>query len=326
MTPLPSGRRAALLALGALGLACAERAPGRPAPLAPTPRAGARARPAPAPPARMPPPPPPTPDAPPIVPPERSFRLPLVDPDQTRAVLLLYHAFGVGRERLSVSTRDFAAHLGVLTEGNAELVTTTELVEFLEGRRRLPARVVVLTIDDGMSSVYTRAWPLLRDRGARFTLGVPTGLVGLRSRAGSNMSWEQLRELVDTGLCEIASHGHLHRRLPSLNASRRAEELELSRQLIARELGRAPVAYFYPLGAHDTRTEPYVRAAGYRGAFVASGAPVALGSSSLLAVPRTSVFYGDSASLVAHYASDGFLGRVRARPERLAFTAGSAAR
>jgi peptidoglycan/xylan/chitin deacetylase (PgdA/CDA1 family) len=119
--------------------------------------------------------------------------------------------------------------------------------------------------------------------------------------------------MTESGLCEIASHGHMHRRLVGLEGRRLYEELELSRQIIRKQLGSEPVAYFYPLGAYDVRSAGEVEQRGYRAGFRASGAPVALGASSSFWIPRTSVFHDDGEH-IGYYFSERFLGQVRAAP------------
>ncbi len=252
------------------------------------------------------------------------FRLPLVSPERTRAVILLYHAFDVGADRLSVSSERLESHLGWLGQSNVELVSITELIEFLEGSRQLPERVAVITIDDGLRSTYTKAWPILRRHQARFSVGIPTGLVE-EPKEFPLMNWAQIREMVDSGLCEVASHGHAHRRLVGLPARLAEEELVRSAQILERETGRQPIAFFYPLGMSDAEAEARVHAAGYRAAFSATGGAVALGSSSRLRVPRTGIFREDTVGRFSWYFGTEFLHRLPANwqpaPRRMSLKA-----
>ncbi len=252
--------------------------------------------------------PPPLPDKP--QPPASPFVQPVVDAEQTRAVVLLYHAFDRGSAPLSVRSSNFEKQLRWLLESGVEIVHTSQLLSFLEGGIKLPRRVAVITIDDGLKSVFEKAWPIMRELDVKFTLGLPTGMMEEPKNAPV-MTWDQVRIMTATGLCEVASHGHMHRRLVGLEGRRLYEELELSRKIIRRRLGSEPVAYFYPLGAYDNRSAAHVERVGYRAAFRASGAPVAQGASSSFWIPRTSVFYDDGQH-IAYYFSKRFLGQVRA--------------
>jgi len=239
------------------------------------------------------------------------FRLPLVSPERTRAVVLLYHAFDTGADPLSISSRRLEGHLEWLETSDVELVSVKELVEFLEGKRQLPQRVAVITIDDGLRSTFTRAWPILRRHRARFSVGIPTLLVE-KPQGFPLMTWDQIREMVDSGLCEVASHGHAHRRLVDLPARLAQEELVWSAQILERETGQRPIAFFYPLGLSDAEAEARVHAAGYRAAFGATGGAVALGSSSRLRIPRTGIFHDDTVGRFSWYFGTEFLERLPA--------------
>jgi len=296
-----------LLIVGLVGCTSARSAP--PAPLAPGPVAAPPTRTVASDPPRLSAPEPrgepsPGPSA------RRTFAEPVVPRSETRANVLLYHAFNRGAQPLSVSTRDFEAQLAWLAEHRVEVVTTSELLDFLEGSLALPARVAVISIDDGLISVYSKAWPILKQRGVRFTIGLPTGMLEDPKNAPV-MSWEQVREMVASGLCEVASHGHMHRRLVNLEGKRQWEELELSRDLIRERVGSPPVAYFYPLGAYDPPSAKAVQKAGYRAAFRATGAPIAAGAGSSFWLPRVSIFHGESAGVLSHYYGAKFLGQVR---------------
>ncbi|MCA9596232.1 MAG: polysaccharide deacetylase family protein [Myxococcales bacterium] len=241
----------------------------------------------------------------------RRFREPVVAPEHTRAIVLLYHGFDDGRDKLSVKSSAFERQLGWLADNHVEIVSTSELLDYLEGRRWLPERVAVITIDDGRRSVFRRAWPILARHGARFTVGLPTGVLSDPKNAPV-MSWSEVRQMVASGLCEVASHGHMHRSLPKLEGKKLAEELNLSRRIIERETGRPPVAYFYPLGAFDRGAARQVERAGYRAAFRASGAPVTLGSGSRFWLPRASVVYRQG-GVIAQYFDDAFADGAVAR-------------
>lgn len=248
--------------------------------------------------------------APPEAPTPPAFREPLVARSETRAIVLLYHAFNRGAVPLSVRTPHFDEQLDWLQNNHVEIVSTSELVRFLSGEIRLPRRVAVITIDDGLDSVYIHAWPILERRRVKFTIGLPTGMLE-HPRNAPVMTWDQVREMVRSGLCEVASHGHMHRRLPNLSGIKRHEEIELSRDLITERLGRPPVAYFYPLGAFDPVSAKALSRAGYPAAFRASGAPIAAGSGSSFWLPRVSVFHDETYVRVSNYFGEKYLAQVR---------------
>lgn len=73
-------------------------------------------------------------------------------------------------------------------------------------------KLVLLTFDDARRNFWEVAFPVLRDRGARAALFVPTFWMRRTDAEPSNgfMSWEQLAECSASGLVDVEAHSHRH--------------------------------------------------------------------------------------------------------------------
>ncbi len=208
-----------------------------------------------------------------------AFVEPLVPREQTRAIVLMYHSIDVSMALRTVWPWDFEQHIKRLRENHTEIIALSQLVDFLHGDiQQLPRRVAVLTIDDGEVLFHKYAWPILQRHAAPFALGIITRPTEMAEHARA-LNWAQLREMLASGLCEIASHGHRHLALTRLHGAALDLELHHSRELIRAHTGFVPQAFIYPLGAHDSRVVKSVRSARYRAAFTATGYPVDASSS-----------------------------------------------
>jgi len=87
------------------------------------------------------------------------------------------------------------------------------------------------------------------------------------------MSWEELKEMEGSGIIDVQSHTHTHRKLNRLYQDRKImmdvliEELKTSKQIIEERLGKECSAVCWPYGTYD---EEYIKAAkdaGYKIAF-----------------------------------------------------------
>jgi len=239
----------------------------------------------------------------------RTLREPLAEPDDTRALVLMYHSFDRGSADLTVDGWQFKRQLTWLRDNHIEIVTTSELVAFLRGERKLPARVAIITIDDGDKSVYKVAWPILRRLRVPFTLALPTKLMQ-ENKKHRMLSWDQVREMIASGLCEVGSHGHEHKSIIYFSDDQAVRELTTSRRILERETGMRPTVYFYPLGSFDERTSALVEKVGYRAAFKATGAPVGLDCCNLYAVPRVGIIHRDTIWTLGWYYSPSFLDQM----------------
>ena len=196
----------------------------------------------------------------------RAARAPAAD--SLRVPILVYHSVmphhpGQTAEQrvLSVDDSVFVAQMRYLVDGGYHVVSFAALVDALEGRDTLPSRAVVITFDDGWANQYRHALPILRRFGLTATFFVFTTPIGKDSKL---MTWEQLRELQDSGMT-IGSHTRTHPVLPDYHAALH-NEVAMSREDIREHLGRAPDFFAYPFGEWDSLSAAWAQKAGYRAA------------------------------------------------------------
>jgi peptidoglycan/xylan/chitin deacetylase (PgdA/CDA1 family) len=216
--------------------------------------------------------PPPTHRASPAAPlapaPITRVALPATLPARALSVpILMYHRIDRLRPSLPAITRsltvtpaDFTAQMRWLHAHGFHAITQQQLFAALEQGKRLPAKPVVITFDDGYRDVLANAAPVLKRLGMPATAYVITGRI-----SGSDvsfLSWAQLKALEQNGV-QIGSHTISHAELPRLTDPAALQELIQSRLALERHLGH-PVQWFaYPAGRFDKRTEALVRQAGY---------------------------------------------------------------
>ena len=70
----------------------------------------------------------------------------------------------------------------------------------------LPEKVIIITMDDGQIGCYTEAFPVLKKYNVPATIFIVNTLVGTEDY----FSWQQAKEMYDTGLVKIHCHGYNH--------------------------------------------------------------------------------------------------------------------
>ena len=229
--------------------------------------------------------------------------------EQTRLLVLMYHTFNRGSGDLSVDDFQLENQLSWLASNHVEIVALSDVIRFLDGKITLPAKVAVITIDDGDKSVYKIAWPILQRHRAPFTLALPTKLMQENKRHRM-LTWDQVREMKISGLCDVASHGHEHRSIVYLSDREALAQLEESKRILREQTGQEPSTFFYPLGAFDDRTSALVRKAGFAAAFKATGAPIASDCCDRYALPRVGIAHRDTVWTLGFFYSPAFLERI----------------
>ncbi|MBT2386155.1 polysaccharide deacetylase family protein [Streptomyces sp. ISL-11] len=189
---------------------------------------------------------------------------------EDRVPILMYHSVAHSPSRatygLSVSPEAFAAQMRLLAELRFTAMTAGQLAEAWRTGRGLPEKPVLITFDDGYEGVHRHALSALVEHGFTATLFASTGWLRGRHDAGGALdlmlSWDQVRELAAAGI-EIGGHSHTHPQLDQLPDRELWFEVQRCRELLAEELGEAPVSFAYPYGYSDRRVRRTVRHAGF---------------------------------------------------------------
>lgn len=209
-----------------------------------------------------------------------------------RVPILAYHRFGpVVADTMTVTTRTFVSHLEYLAEHGYTVIALRRLVDARRGAAPPPpAHAVVITADDGHRSVYEEMYPLVRRYGVPVTLFVYPSAI---SNADYAMTWDQLRELRDSGLFDIQSHTYWHpnfrhekaRLSPDAYQKLVTVQLERSRERLARELGTRIDLLAWPFGIHDDQLDAMAVRAGYVAALTLDARP-STPADDVMALPR----------------------------------------
>src|SRR5205814_1039322 len=108
--------------------------------------------------------------------------------------------------RLVLGVDAFAEQMQYLKREGYRVVSLADFVDWVDGKRQLPKRSVVLTFDDGYHAFRDHAYPVLKPLGFSATLFVYTDYVGASRNA---MSWEELKGLVAEGF-DVQAHSKTH--------------------------------------------------------------------------------------------------------------------
>ncbi|WP_448642100.1 polysaccharide deacetylase family protein [Geodermatophilus sp. URMC 63] len=215
-----------------------------------------------------------------------------VPPARWRMPVLMYHSVPATAPATphehAVPAAELEEQLTQLADDGWQLVGLTEALAL---RSADPAaRVVAVTFDDGLLD-FLNAVEVLTRVGARATVYVPTGDVGLRLAAddphGSRLSWAELADAAAAGV-EIGSHSVNHRTMDVLPAADLRTELVDSRRAIEDALGLPVRSFCYPHGYSSRRVERMVAAAGYSNGCTV-GRRIATSSDGPYRVPRLHV-------------------------------------
>ncbi len=136
-------------------------------------------------------------------------------------IVLGYHEITDANQALidqyAITPQLFEQHIQWLNSHGFHFVSMDDVVAANAGQKALPANAVLLSVDDGYASFYKNAYPIIQKYNIPTVLAVVGSWLEPEYNAPVNfgektiardqlLSWDQLKEMSDNGLVEIASH------------------------------------------------------------------------------------------------------------------------
>ncbi|AUD78758.1 poly-beta-1,6-N-acetyl-D-glucosamine N-deacetylase PgaB [Kangiella profundi] len=202
----------------------------------------------------------------------------------------------------TVTTRHLVEHFEWLKDNGYTVVSLDEVIKAKSEQKALPEKAVLLTFDDGYRSFYTQIFPLLKLYNYPATFAIVTSWIesseavnygGIKKATDDFLTWQQIREMQQSGLIEIASHSHdMHRGLqanPQGNTQPAAvsrefssdgyetdsefekriiDDLQTSFDVIKQQTGKAPRAIVWPYGSYSEYTWSLAQSIGFQQSLV----------------------------------------------------------
>lgn len=183
--------------------------------------------------------------------------------------ILCYHRFARSCSSvLCMPTDIFDRQMRYLKENGYRVIGPKALEAFLDYRKALPKKAVMITVDDGYRSAYNIAYPILKKYGFTATLFIYTNYVGVSRKA---ITWDELRELKRAGFT-IGAHTVAHSDLSKQRKdedhqayqARLHKEIYQCKRIIDKKLDQDTFIFAYPFGRETPEVVALTRRAGYK--------------------------------------------------------------
>lgn len=171
------------------------------------------------------------------------------------------HPKDTQRDALSVAPDKFDAELGYLSQNGFTPITLDTLYGIFGGKVSAPTRPVVLTFDDGYIDFYSIVYPILRKYKFHAVSFIPTGLIG----GGYYMNWNQIKEIVSSGLVTFEDHTVTHPNLAGLKVDAVLKQMTDSKLLLQSQTGYPVNFIAYPYGTSNGSVQNAAKQAGFVG-------------------------------------------------------------
>lgn len=199
--------------------------------------------------------------------------------------IIMYHEVKPDKSgKDAIQPWELESDLRWLAENGYTTVVMADVIAYVRDGTPLPEKPIVLSFDDGYYNNYVCVLPLLRQYAARIVFS----LLGRNtddftewpseSIDYAHVTWDQLNEMLDTGLVEVQNHSYnLHAYTSERHGCMQnrgesdaayAELLRADLQRLQDELaehtGRTPDTFAYPYGKYGDLTDTVLRDMGFQ--------------------------------------------------------------
>jgi len=216
---------------------------------------------------------------------DRSFG---ADFSREKFLVLCYHDIPIkitdSRDDYAVELENFILQIEFLKNEGFSFISINDIISAAEGKKELPEKSVLLSFDDAYETFYDNVFPVLKIYQIPAMLAVVAAWIEKKEIPEYKkkfMSWEQIREVSDSGLVNIASHSfNMHKSvishpLGSTSAAyisriydtnkgkyenseeyllRISQDIRESFNILKEKTGKVPLSIVWPYGRYNALT------------------------------------------------------------------------
>lgn len=190
--------------------------------------------------------------------------------------------------KYTISPDEFRQDMQYLKDNGYTPVSMSQLIDYAKEDGYLPEKPVLITFDDGYESFYAYAYPILQEFGFHAVFSVVGAYADAYTAKDdhhirySHCTWEQLKEMQDSGFVEIQNHSYnLHVNKDGRHGAKKknGESDEAYREVLLADVGKmqqecleklgdSPNTFTYPFGQISKEALPLLKEMGFEAALI----------------------------------------------------------
>lgn len=191
--------------------------------------------------------------------------------DGARVAILGYHDFSetLPETAMRLNTTKFRKQMEAIRELGISVISLDDFIAWKKGEKDIPAKSALLTLDDGWKSVYTDAFPILKEFGYPFALYLYKNYV---DGGGKALTTPMIQEMLAAG-ATIGSHSVSHpypatvknhlKKGPQAYDAYLRKEMGESKRFLEASFKKPITTYAYPGGFHTPEMHSIGEEIGY---------------------------------------------------------------
>lgn len=116
-------------------------------------------------------------------------------------------------------------------------------------------KYVLITFDDGWLSNYSEIFEFMKEKNIKYSIFLAVGEI---SNNPDYLTWEQIREMHNSGLVGFGAHTYSHVSMKDIEEIDAEKEVEQANEKIFEEIGVYPTDFCYPYGQFTEDSNAYL--------------------------------------------------------------------
>ncbi|MDP4120807.1 MAG: polysaccharide deacetylase family protein [Bacillota bacterium] len=177
----------------------------------------------------------------------------------TKIPVLLYHNFVTDSSTVPSYNLDytctpsqFEENMTTLLNNGYHVISFLQLYNAVKKRDKLPAKPMIITLDDGLIGQYNYAFPIIKKLNIHAGAFIVPDWLGKTTDDGTYFTWPQANEMKKSGYIDILSHSMKHMHYLGVPINQFVSDTAESFSIINQKIGAYPIeVYAYPYGNYN---------------------------------------------------------------------------
>ena len=177
-------------------------------------------------------------------------------------ISIMYHRFDENKyPSTNIRIEDFKLHISLIKKSGFKFISHKEFEESIN--KENVSKKILLTVDDGFSSFYKKAWPILKKNKIPFIIFINTETVG----SNGYMTWSEIEEISKFDFVHIGNHSHSHGYLVDKKDEEIKKDLQTSIRIFEEKINHTTKFFAYPFGEYKNSYKEIVKNLGFQYGF-----------------------------------------------------------
>lgn len=150
-----------------------------------------------------------------------------------------------GEDYMQTTKENFEKQILGLRKIGYQFIRYDDLIAYSKGEKKINEKSILITFDDGWRGNYEILFPIIK----KYNIPIAINIVDNNIGTEGALTWEQIKEMSDSGLVDIFTHSRYHKDANTVPTDQYVQDILYAHNHIEKKLGKKVTKVFtYPYG------------------------------------------------------------------------------